>query len=96
MGHAIELKATDGFAFEAYVAQPKKPPRAAIVVLQEIFGVNAHIRAVADGFALAGFLALHRPRFRGCKNMSVWAIAQTMWPRVANSKAAPRPCLPPA
>jgi len=58
MGHAIELKAADGFTFEAYVAQPKKPPRAAIVVLQEIFGVNAHIRAVADGFALAGFLVI--------------------------------------
>ena len=58
MGHAIELKSTDGFAFDAYVAQPKKTPRAAIVVLQEIFGVNAHIRAVADGFALAGFLVI--------------------------------------
>jgi carboxymethylenebutenolidase len=58
MGHAIELKSTDGFAFDAYVAQPKKAPRAAIVVLQEIFGVNAHIRAVADGFALAGFLVI--------------------------------------
>ena len=58
MGHAIELKSKDGFAFDAYVAQPKKTPRAAIVVLQEIFGVNAHIRAVADGFALAGFLVI--------------------------------------
>ena len=58
MGHAIELKSTDGFAFDAYVAQPKKTPRAAIVLLQEIFGVNAHIRAVADGFALAGFLVI--------------------------------------
>ena len=58
MGHAIELKSTDGFAFDAYVALPKKAPRAAIVVLQEIFGVNAHIRAVADGFALAGFLVI--------------------------------------
>ena len=58
MGHAIELKSNDGFAFDAYVAQPKNAPRAAIVVLQEIFGVNAHIRAVADGFALAGFLVI--------------------------------------
>ena len=58
MGHAIELKAADGFVLQAYVAQPKKSPRAAIVVLQEIFGLNAHIRAVADGFALAGFLAI--------------------------------------
>ena len=58
MGHAIELKSIGGLAFDAYVAQPKKTPRAAIVLLQEIFGVNAHIRAVADGFALAGFLVI--------------------------------------
>ena len=58
MGHAIELKTADRFAFDAYVAQPRQLPRAAIVVLPEIFGVNAHIRAVADGFAMAGFLAI--------------------------------------
>jgi carboxymethylenebutenolidase len=54
----IELRAADGVVSEAYVAQPKREPRAAIVVLQEIFGVNAHIRSVADGFALAGFLVI--------------------------------------
>ena len=58
MGHMIELRAVDGVLSEAYVAQPKREPRAAIVVLQEIFGVNAHIRSVADGFALAGFLVI--------------------------------------
>ena len=58
MGHAIELTSNDGFAYDAYVAQAKKTPQAAIVLLQEIFGVNAHIRAVADGFALAGFLVI--------------------------------------
>ena len=58
MGHMIELRAADGVVSEAYVAQPKREPRAAIVVLQEIFGVNAHIRSVADGFALAGFLVI--------------------------------------
>ena len=55
MGHMIDLRAADGLVSEAYVAQPKREPRAAIVVLQEIFGVNPHIRSVADGFALAGF-----------------------------------------
>ena len=58
MGHLIDLRAKDGFVSEAYVAQPKLKPRAAIVILQEIFGVNAHITAVADGFAMAGFLAI--------------------------------------
>ena len=58
MGHLIDLRAKDGFVSEAYVAQPKLKPRAAIVILQEIFGVNAHITAVADGFAMAGFWAI--------------------------------------
>ena len=72
MGHAIELKSADGLVFDAYVAQPKKTPRAAIVVLQEIFGVNAHIRAVADGFAVAGFLVIAPATFtRVQKNVNL-------------------------
>lgn len=58
MGHLIDLRAKDGFVSEAYVAQPKLKPRAGIVILQEIFGVNPHITAVADGFAMAGFFAI--------------------------------------
>jgi len=58
MGNFIELKAADGTAFAAYVAQPPARPRGAVVVLQEIFGVNAHIREVADGYAADGYLAV--------------------------------------
>ena len=58
MGNFIELKAADGTAFAAYVAQPPARPRGAVVVLQEIFGVNAHIRAVADRLAARGYLAV--------------------------------------
>lgn len=58
MSHTIQLKASDGFTSSAYVAMPKVPVRGAVVVVQEIFGVNAHIRAVADSYALAGFLAV--------------------------------------
>jgi carboxymethylenebutenolidase len=58
MGQLIDILAQDGFVSEAYVAQPKVKPRAAIVILQEIFGVNKHITAVADGFAMAGFYAI--------------------------------------
>ena len=58
MGNFIELKAADGTAFATYVAQPAGQPRGAVVVLQEIFGVNAHIRAVADGYAADGYLAV--------------------------------------
>mgnify|MGYP006295924275 CR=1 FL=1 len=42
MGEMIQLKAGDGFMASAYVARPKTAPRGAVVVLQEIFGVNAH------------------------------------------------------
>jgi carboxymethylenebutenolidase len=58
MGQFVDLKAADGFTFPAYVAEPVGKPRGAIVVLQEIFGVNAHIRAVADGYAADGFVAV--------------------------------------
>ncbi len=58
MSQSIQLKASDGFMCSAYVAIPKVPVRGAVVVVQEIFGVNSHIRAVADSYALAGFLAV--------------------------------------
>jgi carboxymethylenebutenolidase len=54
----ITLTAADGFAPSAYVSEPSGAPKGAIVVLQEIFGVNSHIRNVADGYAAAGYLAV--------------------------------------
>ena len=58
MGKMIELKAADGHTFAAYVAQPASKAKGAVVVLQEIFGVNAHIQEVADGYAQAGYVAV--------------------------------------
>ena len=58
MGQFIDLTAKDGFSFPAYVAEPVGTPKGGIVVIQEIFGVNSHIRAVADGYAAAGYLAV--------------------------------------
>jgi carboxymethylenebutenolidase len=58
MGQFTELKAADAQAIPAYVAQPKSQPKGGIVVIQEIFGVNSHIRAVADGYAEQGYLAV--------------------------------------
>lgn len=58
MGKFIDLKSADGFVFPAYVAEPAGKPKAAVVVLQEIFGVNSHIRSVADGYAAAGYLTV--------------------------------------
>ena len=54
----ITLTAADGFKSSAYVAEPTGTPKGAIVVLQEIFGVNSHIRSVADQYAAAGYLAI--------------------------------------
>lgn len=58
MGENIRLTAADGFEFGAYRARPDGAPRAGVVVIQEIFGVNVHIRAVCDGYAEAGYLAV--------------------------------------
>lgn len=58
MGQKIELKADDGFTFGAWQSLPSGKPRGAVVVIQEIFGVNAHIREVTDGYAAAGYAAI--------------------------------------
>ena len=55
MGTKIELTATDGHKFDAYLAESSDPARGAIVLVQEIFGVNSHIRSVADDYAAQGF-----------------------------------------
>lgn len=57
MGHWIELDTPQG-ALAAWRADATGPSRGALVVVQEIFGVNAHIRSVVDRFAQAGFIAL--------------------------------------
>jgi len=62
MGQFIELTASDGHKLAAYVAAPARThagkPLGGIVVAPEIFGINTHIRAVADGLAAEGFHAV--------------------------------------
>jgi carboxymethylenebutenolidase len=58
MGSMIELQAGDGHKFAAYRAEPSGKARGAVVVIQEIFGVNSHIKAVADGYAKDGYLVV--------------------------------------
>src|SRR5689334_9394587 len=55
MGRTIDLTAGDGHRLQAYEALPQGKARGGIVVVQEIFGVNAHIRGVADGYAADGY-----------------------------------------
>jgi carboxymethylenebutenolidase len=58
MGQTLALTAKDGQKLGAYRADPSGKPRGAVVVIQEIFGVNNHIRHVADGFAQQGYVAV--------------------------------------
>ena len=58
MGASVQLRSSDGFEFSAYQALPEGAPKAGMLVIQEVFGVNAHIREVADGYAADGYAAL--------------------------------------
>jgi carboxymethylenebutenolidase len=58
MGRWIELTAADGDTSQAWLAEPDGPPRGGLVVAPEIFGVNDHIRAVADGYAADGYVVV--------------------------------------
>jgi carboxymethylenebutenolidase len=58
MGKNIKLTASDSFQLNAYVAEPASPAKAGVVIIQEIFGINQHIRSVVDRFAKEGYLAV--------------------------------------
>lgn len=58
MGDHVKIQASDGHELDAYVAHPAGQPIAGLVVVQEAFGVNSHIRSVTDTWAKDGFLAI--------------------------------------
>ena len=58
MGQDIKLTASDNFQLGAYRADPAGSPKGAVVVIQEIFGVNHHIRSVCDRIAKEGYVAI--------------------------------------
>jgi carboxymethylenebutenolidase len=58
LGTLVTLIASDGFAFGAYRADPSGKPRGGLVVVQEIFGVNRHMRSICDRFAEHGYVAI--------------------------------------
>ncbi len=68
MGSMIELTASDGHKLSAYRADPSGKPRGGIVVIQEIFGVNSHIKQVTDGFAADGYVAIAPALFDRVQN----------------------------
>ena len=67
MGEMIQLKSADGTVVPTYVARPSVTPKGAVVVVQEIFGVNSHIRQVADGYAAEGYVAVAPAAFHRVK-----------------------------
>jgi carboxymethylenebutenolidase len=58
VGQDITLTASDKFELGAYRTTPTGTPKGAVVVIQEIFGVNHHIRTVCDRFAVQGYVAI--------------------------------------
>src|SRR4051794_4142553 len=58
MGRSLSLVAADGFKLGAYRAGPAGKAKAGVVVIQEIFGVNHHIRSVVDRLAAGGYAAV--------------------------------------
>ena len=58
MGKTVKARAADGHNFSMYRADPAEEPRGAVVIVQEIFGVNGHIRVVCDDYAAQGYVAV--------------------------------------
>jgi carboxymethylenebutenolidase len=58
MGKMIELAASDGHKLGAYRSEPMGKPRGAVIVVQEIFGVNKHVRKVTETYAADGYVAI--------------------------------------
>ncbi|HEX3847195.1 MAG TPA: dienelactone hydrolase family protein [Steroidobacteraceae bacterium] len=58
MGTTTELTASDGQRLSAYLSEPAGRPKGGMVIIQEIFGITRHIRAVVDQYAAAGFLSI--------------------------------------
>ncbi|MBS0613758.1 MAG: dienelactone hydrolase family protein [Proteobacteria bacterium] len=58
MGSTLTLTAADGHSLDAYLAPARGKERGAVVIIQEVFGINSHIRKVTDQYAEAGFRSI--------------------------------------
>jgi carboxymethylenebutenolidase len=78
---SISISATDGSgSFDAYLAEPSKRPAGAVVLIQEIFGINASMRATADQVAELGFFVLAPDLFwRQEPNVDITDKSQQEW-----------------
>ena len=79
MGKYIDLTAADGHKLSAYLSRPTGKAKGRLVVFQEIFGVNQHIRNVCDRFAADGYTSLAPAMFdRVERNVELEYTAETM------------------
>jgi carboxymethylenebutenolidase len=89
MGSTLTLTASDGFRLGAYRADPVGAPKGGLVIIQEIFGVNHHIRSMCDRFAAAGYVALapavfdrYQPNFESGYSPEEIAEARKILPKI--------------
>ncbi len=101
MGKMIHLTSADGAQIAAYEATPAEGPqgaaapvRGAVVVLQEIFGLNRHIRNVADGYAKAGYFVIAPAMFIVWLLASSWVTRPKICPKASPSKPPLKYCCP--
>ena len=79
----MELTSGDGHKLSAYRADPSETPKGAVVVVQEVFGVNPHIRKMADQFAAEGYVAIAPALFDRVKASVELGYEETALKRLA-------------
>ena len=84
MGERVQLKASDGFTFNAYRGTPMGRPKGGVVLIQEVWGLNRWIRSEVDRYASEGYLTI-APR---CRTGSSWAMRARTIPRPASPRLA--------
>lgn len=82
----IEIGSADGGRFDGYLALPRAGRGPGIVIIQEIFGVNGHIRSVVEQYALAGYVALAPPTTNAPRSYDGLSRALSVKPRQAASR----------
>ena len=86
MGSMIRLTASDKHEFSAYLSAPEGASKGGIVVIQEIFGVNSHIKEVTDRIATAGYLAIAPALFDRVKPAQLLNMMMKVFQKGGNLK----------
>lgn len=88
MGQVVTLTADDGHQFDVYRADPPSRPKGGIVVVQEVFGVNEHIRTVCDDYAQRGFCVLAPALYDRQQRQAIFGYAAEEMGRVRALRGA--------